>query len=104
LPGLDSLSQGALLVVFHADRWDGLLYFTDGVTEAVGFSGERFEEHRLINQFQTACHGDLGAQEILDLFFARLDRFAGADRQLDDDAALVVLKVGDQPVLPSLPS
>lgn len=87
MPGLDSLSQGALLVVFHADRWDGLLYFTDGVTEAVGFSGERFEEHRLINQFQTACHGDLGAQEIL-----------------DDDAALVVLKVGDQPVLPSLPS
>ena len=75
---------------------DVLLYFTDGVTEAVGFRGERFEEHRLIDQFKTACHGDLGAQEILDLLFARLDRFVGADRQLEDDASMVVLTVGDQ--------
>jgi len=98
-PGADYDAGQTLL-----EPGDVLLYFTDGVTEAVGFRGERFEEHRLINQFQTACHGDLGAQEILDLLFARLDRFVGADRQLDDDASLVVLKVGDQPVLASLPS
>jgi len=83
---------------------DVLLYFTDGVTEAVGFGGERYEEHRLIGQLQSACHRDLGAQEILDLLFSRLDRFVGADRQLDDDASMVVLKVGDQQVLASLPS
>ena len=98
-PGADYDTGQTLL-----ESGDVLLYFTDGVTEAVGFRGERFEEHRLINQFQTACHGDLGAQEILDLLFARLDRFVGADRQLDDDASLVVLKVGDQQVLASLPS
>jgi sigma-B regulation protein RsbU (phosphoserine phosphatase) len=98
-PGADYDAGQTLL-----EPGDVLLYFTDGVTEAVGFRGERFEEHRLINQFQTACHGDLGAQEILDLLFARLDRFVGVDRQLDDDASLVVLKVGDQPVLASLPS
>ena len=98
-PGADYDTGQTLL-----ESGDVLLYFTDGITEAVGFSGERFEEHRLINQFQTACHGDLGAQEILDLLFARLDRFVGADRQLDDDASLVVLKVGDQQVLASLPS
>ena len=83
---------------------DVLLYLTDGVTEALGVRGERFEEHRLINQFQTACHGDLGAQEILDLLFDGLDRFVGADRQLDDDASMVVLKVGEQQALASLPS
>jgi sigma-B regulation protein RsbU (phosphoserine phosphatase) len=98
-PGADYDAGQTLL-----ESGDVLLYFTDGVTEALGFRGERFEEHRLINQFQTACHGDLGAQEILNLLFARLDRFVGADRQLDDDASLVVLKVGDQQVLASLPS
>jgi len=98
-PGADYDAGQTLL-----EPGDVLLYFTDGVTEAVGFRGERFEEHRLINQFQMVCHGDLGAQEILDLLFARLDRFVGADRQLDDDASLVVLKVGDQQVLASLPS
>jgi len=98
-PGADYDAGQTLL-----ESGDVLLYFTDGVTEALGFRGERFEEHRLINQFQTACHGDLGAQEILDLLFARLDRFVGADRQLDDDASLMVLKVGDQQVLASLPS
>jgi sigma-B regulation protein RsbU (phosphoserine phosphatase) len=98
-PGADYDAGQTLL-----EPGDVLLYFTDGVTEAVGFRGERFEEHRLINQFQTACHGDLGAQEILDLLFAGLDRFVGADRQLDDDASMVVLKVGDQQVLASLPS
>ena len=98
-PGADYDAGQTLL-----ESGDVLLYFTDGVTEALGFRGERFEEHRLINQFQTACHGDLGAQEILNLLFARLDRFVGADRQLDDDASLMVLKVGDQQVLASLPS
>jgi sigma-B regulation protein RsbU (phosphoserine phosphatase) len=98
-PGADYDAGQTLL-----ESGDVLLYFTDGVTEAVGFRGERFEEHRLIDHLQTACHGDLGAQEILDLLFARLDRFVGADRQLDDDASMVVLKVGDQPVLASLPS
>ena len=98
-PGADYDAGETLL-----EPGDVLLYFTDGVTEAVGVRGERFEEHRLINQFQTACHGDLGAQEILDLLFAGLDRFVGADRQLDDDASLVVLKVGEQQVLASLPS
>ena len=83
---------------------DVLLYYTDGVTEAMGLAGERFAEHRLIGQLQSVCHGDLGAQEILDVLFARLDRFVGADRQLDDDASMVVLKVAEQGMVSSLPS
>ena len=83
---------------------DVLLCYTDGVTEAAGISGERFEEHRLLTSLQEACLAGLGAQAILDQLFARLDRFVGSDRPLEDDASLVVLKVKEPPRLPSLPS
>ncbi|MBE9154796.1 SpoIIE family protein phosphatase [Cyanobium sp. LEGE 06113] len=86
------------------DSGDVVLYYTDGLTEAIGLGGERYEELRLVQSFQAACRAGLGAQEILDQLFARLDRFVGANRQLDDDASIVVLKVRDQPVLPSLPA
>ena len=81
---------------------DVLLYYTDGVTEATGFSGERFEERRLSDALQQACLGGAGAQQILEHLFARLDRFVGTDRSLDDDASLVVLKVDDAVSLPPL--
>ncbi len=82
---------------------DVVIYYTDGVTEATGFSGERFDEERLLRAFHGACAAAAGAQAILDQVFARLDRFLGADRQLEDDASLVVLKVRDEVRLPSLP-
>ncbi len=82
---------------------DAVLYYTDGVTEATGFSGERFDEERLLKAFHGACVSAAGAQGILDQLFARLDRFLGADRQLEDDASLVVLKVRDEVRLPPLP-
>ena len=34
---------------------DVILYYTDGVTEASGFSGERFDEERLVRAFHGAC-------------------------------------------------
>ena len=85
------------------DPGDGLLYYTDGVSEAAGFSGERFDEERLMRVFQGACRSGSGAQGILDQLFDRLDRFVGADRHLDDDASMVVLKVRDEVMLPPLP-
>ena len=60
---------------------DVMLYYTDGVTEASGFSGERFDEQRLLRAFHAACRAGLDAQAILDQLFARLDRFVGSDRQ-----------------------
>ena len=83
---------------------DVLLCYTDGVTEAAGISGERFEEQRLLSCLKEACRAGLGAQAILDQLFARLDRFVGSDRSLEDDASLVVLKVKEHPKLASLPS
>jgi sigma-B regulation protein RsbU (phosphoserine phosphatase) len=35
--------------------------------------------------------------------FSRLDRFVGPTRQLDDDASMVVLKVKEEIMLPSVP-
>ncbi|MFM7548232.1 MAG: PP2C family protein-serine/threonine phosphatase [Cyanobacteriota bacterium] len=83
---------------------DVLLYYTDGITEAVGFNGERFDEPRLMRALDGACRTAGSAQAILDQLFDRLDRFVGMDRQLDDDASLVVLKVREEVTLPSLPS
>jgi sigma-B regulation protein RsbU (phosphoserine phosphatase) len=82
---------------------DVILYYTDGVTEASGFSGERFDEERLVRAFDAACRAVHGAQTILDRLFERLDRFVGSDRRLEDDASMVVLKVRDGVVLPTLP-
>jgi sigma-B regulation protein RsbU (phosphoserine phosphatase) len=82
---------------------DVVLYYTDGVTEATGFSGGRFDEDRLLRAFQASCGRGSGAQEILDQLFSRLDRFVGADRALDDDASIVVFKLHQQVMLPSLP-
>jgi phosphoserine phosphatase RsbU/P len=83
---------------------DVVLYYTDGVTEASGFSGGRFDEERLVRAFHGGCRAGLGAQAILDQLFARLDRFVGSDRHLEDDASMVVLKVREEVMLPSLPA
>jgi sigma-B regulation protein RsbU (phosphoserine phosphatase) len=82
---------------------DVVLFYTDGVTEASGFSGERYDEERLRRSLQVASRSGLGAQAILDQLFARLDRFVGPDRQPEDDASMVVLKVREEVTLPSLP-
>ncbi|MBM5825132.1 MAG: serine/threonine protein phosphatase [Cyanobacteria bacterium M_surface_10_m2_119] len=85
------------------DPGDVVLYYTDGVTEASGLNGERYDEERLVTSLQLACRAGLGAQGILDQLFARLDRFVGADRQLEDDASMVVFKLHEDLMLPPLP-
>ena len=73
---------------------DVLLYYTDGVTEAPGISGERFDENRLITFLDKFANEGLGAKQILNKLFERLDGFVGvSDQHLEDDASMVVLKV-----------
>ena len=81
---------------------DVLLYYTDGVTEAPGITGDRFDEARLIRALESACRSGQGSQGILETLFERLDRFVGRDRQLEDDASMVVLKVPEAVTLPSV--
>ena len=82
---------------------DVVLYYTDGVTEASGFSGDRYDEPRLMAALQEASRAGLDAQGILDQLFAGLDRFVGVDRQLEDDASMVVFKLREDVMLPPLP-
>ncbi len=81
---------------------DVLLYYTDGVTEAPGMTGDRFDEARLIRTLDLACRSGQGSQGILNTLFDRLDRFVGKDHQLEDDASMVVLKVPEAVTLPSV--
>ena len=68
-----------------------------------GITGDRFDEDRLIRSLESACRSGTGSQGILDQLFRRLDRFVGPDRQLEDDASMVVLKVREEVMLPSVP-
>ncbi len=80
---------------------DVLLYYTDGVTEALGMAGERFNEKRLIALLQETARECLCAQDILEMLFKRLDSFVG-NHHLEDDASMVVLKVNEELMLPHL--
>ena len=86
------------------DPGDVLLYYTDGVTEALGLTGDRFDEARLIRNLEASCLKELDAQGILDYLVHRLDSFVGPDQHLEDDASMVVLKVSEALTLPSLDS
>ncbi|WP_269623934.1 PP2C family protein-serine/threonine phosphatase [Prochlorococcus marinus] len=82
---------------------DVLLYYTDGVTEAPGISGERFDENRLITFLDKFSKEGLGAQQILNKLFERLDGFVSVnEHHLEDDASMVVLKVSEESTLPEL--
>ena len=75
---------------------DVLLYYTDGVTGAPRSSGDRFDENRLITFLDKFAREGLGAKQILNKLFERLDGFVGvSDHRLEDDASMVVLKVNE---------
>ncbi len=82
---------------------DVILYYTDGVTEASGMAGDRFNESRLIRTLEVASRSGKSSQGILDDLFSRLDAFVGPDHHLEDDASMVVLKIPDGLALPSVP-
>lgn len=101
LIGLQSDAQyGCGQITLQPD--DVVLYYTDGVTEALGLSGERFDESRLATFLADFAKAGFGAQEILDKLFKRLDGFVGVDNHLEDDASMVVLKVNEEFTLPEL--
>ncbi len=77
------------------DHGDVLLYYTDGVTEAMGINGERFNEKRLMSLLNESAIRFSKAKDILENLFIRLDRFVGQRNHLEDDASMVVLKVHD---------
>ena len=81
---------------------DVIVYYTDGVTEAPGITGDRFGEDRFIKSITESCASCESAKSILDDLFDRLDRFVGVDHQLEDDASMVVFKTNEELMLPSV--
>ena len=75
------------------NKKDAILYYTDGVTETSNALGERFDEERLIKSFSKLCKQSLNSKEILNKIFKILDDFTGENRQLEDDASIVVFQL-----------
>ena len=72
---------------------DAILYYTDGVTDTSNALGERFDEDRLIKSFSKLCKKSLKSKEILHTIFKTLDAFTGKNRQLEDDASMIVFQI-----------
>jgi sigma-B regulation protein RsbU (phosphoserine phosphatase) len=72
---------------------DTIIYYTDGFTDAVNQSGERFEEENLAQAFEWACQNLESSQAILNYLFDRVQDFVGAGNNGTDDMTLVVMRV-----------
>ncbi|MDC3118106.1 serine/threonine-protein phosphatase [Prochlorococcus sp. AH-716-K03] len=79
--------------ITQLNKNDVILYYTDGVTDTSNSLGERFDEERLITSFSKLCKQSLKSKEILNKIFKILDDFTGKNRQLEDDASIVVFQL-----------
>ncbi|ACK71296.1 protein serine/threonine phosphatase [Gloeothece citriformis PCC 7424] len=75
---------------------DTIIYYTDGFTDAVNQSGDRFEEENLIQAFEEACQIYDSPQGILDHLFDKVHQFSGSDQGNSDDMTLVVMQIKSQ--------
>jgi serine phosphatase RsbU (regulator of sigma subunit) len=74
----------------HLRPGDILLFYSDGVTDAFHFSGERFGRERLEAALNASCH--MSAREIGNHVLWEVRRFMGLNDQTDD-MTLVVVKI-----------
>jgi serine phosphatase RsbU (regulator of sigma subunit) len=73
-------------------RGDLLLWFTDGITEAMNSNSDLFGEERLARLVDE--HGHLAAEELRERILREIDAFvAGAPQH--DDMTMILLKVDD---------
>ncbi|MFP4133806.1 MAG: GAF domain-containing SpoIIE family protein phosphatase [Halothece sp.] len=92
LVGLDTNSQ-------YEDNWvqlspgDTILYYTDGLTDAVNAKGQRFEEENLIQTFHYAAAQRYSSEAIVEHLFNTVQTFIGNNKKLVDDMTLVVMQV-----------
>lgn len=72
---------------------DTIIYYTDGFTDAVSPTGDRFDEENLCRAFRWACQHLETTQEILEYLFDEIERFTGQASQNGDDMTLIVMRV-----------
>ncbi|GBF79582.1 hypothetical protein AsFPU1_0978 [Aphanothece sacrum FPU1] len=72
---------------------DIIIYYTDGLTDAVNQQGGRFDEENLVQTFQDGCQQYENPQEILDYLFKKIEHFIGSGHNNNDDMTLVVMRI-----------
>ncbi len=82
---------------------DVVLYYTDGLTDAMNSNGDRFDEDNLHQVFQEACQQLSHPQAILDFIFGRVREFVGSKNNRQDDMTLVVMQVQETDLSQGLP-
>jgi sigma-B regulation protein RsbU (phosphoserine phosphatase) len=92
LIGLDADSQFENAQI-QLEAGDTLLYYTDGLTDAVNATGDRFDENNLIQVFAQACEREVMPQAILNFLFESVMAFSGSENENSDDMTLVVMRV-----------
>ncbi len=101
---LGSLDTDGVLIGLEADSkyedaqvqltpGDVLLYYTDGLIDAVNSNGDRFDEGNLQRVFREACERRTTAQEILDYIFDQIQKFIASGNNHQDDMTLVIMRV-----------
>jgi len=71
---------------------DTILYYTDGLTDAVNQNNQRFDEDNLHLCFDYACQHYTKAEEILNYIFREIKQFIGFGHHNNDDMTLIVVK------------
>ncbi|NEO31156.1 MAG: PP2C family protein-serine/threonine phosphatase [Symploca sp. SIO3C6] len=87
---IDSEYEDAQVQLFPGDT---ILYYTDGLTDAANYNGDRFDLDNLKQAFEWGCQHCSGSQEILDYLFEQVEQFIGLLDGSRDDMTLVVMQV-----------
>lgn len=72
---------------------DTIMYYTDGLTDAINAYGERFDEDNLVQAFEWGCQNLLDPEEILDYILKKVNDFIGTENKIVDDMTLVIMRV-----------
>jgi sigma-B regulation protein RsbU (phosphoserine phosphatase) len=71
-----------------------LVFYTDGITDALNGTGEAFGDSRLAHVVTRACTGE--ARDILQAIMDAVAEFVGDQEQADDITCVVVKRVGER--------
>jgi phosphoserine phosphatase RsbU/P len=72
---------------------DAIMYYTDGLTDAMNPQGDRFDENNLHRSFEWACNHLSSSKDIRDYLFDVVFQFVGKGKPHGDDMTLIILKV-----------
>ena len=71
---------------------DTILYYTDGLTDAVNSNNQRFDEDNLVACFTFACKNFQKSEDIINHILETIKRFVGPAQSNSDDITLIVIK------------